>query len=579
MTAPGRGGLFAFVLAASLACGGADTAPSTPDEAPVSQISYGDVTEESGVRFLDTHGRPGTDKRYLFETIGGGVALFDQDGDGDLDMFLAGGDPQDGTGPAPSRLFANRGDARFDDVTEALALDLRRDATGLAVGDVDDDGDEDLYVGAYGVNALLENRGSTLVDVATQAGVDHPGYASAVLFADFDGDGDLDLFVGNYVEWNEHALALSAEGGNYRGHMVIAGPRGLHGAADVLFENVGFGPEGVRFRDVTESAGLGESRSFALGAVAADVTGDGRIDLYVANDSEPNSLFENQGGMRFVDVGVVSGSALDASGQAQAGMGVDAGDADGDGDLDLFVTNFSHDHNTYYEQHGPGRFSDMSRRAGLFQPSYLHLGFGCTFTDADLDGDLDLVVANGHVFAVLDDTPLNTTYAQVNQVFENLSDGEFREVPAPWVGPGHPTLVSRGLARGDLDGDGREDLVVTNLNGPVTVLRNRTPTPPGMVLELRGVRSGARAVGAKVEVELKSGRRIVRHVCAGGSFQSASCRRIVLGVPRGETVRRIHVHWPWGKRQVFDGPPLGHLALLVEGERDVQLEPLAVYAD
>ena len=526
----------------------------------------------SGIDFEDRHGRVGTDKRHLVETLGGGVALTDFDGDGDLDVFLVGGDPTTGEPPQRSRLYRNDGGLAFTDVTESAGIDLRVDGTGVAAGDVDDDGDDDLFVATLGRNVLLLNRGDgTFEERGSEAGFVADLWSSSAAFADLDGDADLDLFVCGYCVWGEETVALSNQGGTFRDHRVIAGPRGFEGAPDLLYKNVFAETGRVAFEDVTVAAGLGDSRSYALGVVIYDADDDGDLDLYVANDSEPNALFLNDGGLSFTDHGMDAGVALDPMGNAQAGMGVDAGDVDGDGTTDLFVTNFSHDCNTLYLSSGTGLFRDGTRRSGLFQPTYIPLGFGCVMFDPDQDGDLDLAVANGHVFPEMDHHPLITRYAQPNQVFENDGGGRMTEVAGPF-GDVVPA-VSRGLARGDLDGDGRVDLFFTNINGRPSLMRNVSEAGGVVVLRLEATGGNRNAIGARVVAELDDGRRLRRLLVGGASYLSASSRAIHLGLGDA-SVRRIEVRWPSGAVQTVRGDWRDRLLRIEEGNDAVEASDL-----
>ncbi|MFG0318096.1 MAG: CRTAC1 family protein [Planctomycetota bacterium JB042] len=575
----------AVVVAVTAASCGSERAPDGGEgeaAAPAAPVTmrFAERREGSGVGFVDAHGREGRAKRHLPESMGGGVGLIDHDADGDLDLFLAGGDRwTDGErGDAQSsRLYRNDGAFRYRDVSDETGASVRRDATAVAVGDVDADGFDDLFVAAHGPNVLLRNRGDgAFEDRSRDAGVDDDRYAAAAAFGDFDGDGDLDLYVGNYFVWDEAAVRLSEEGGSFRGHPVMAGPRGFVGAPDVLYANRSADSGDLRFDDVTEAAGLSGSRSFALGAVVCDLDDDGDVDLYVANDSEPNALFVNDGAMRFEERALPAGAALSAVGQAQAGMGIVAQDLDGDERADLFLTNFSHDTNTFYRNLGDLRFEDVTRRAGLATLSYLPLGFGVVAVDADLDGDHDLAVANGHVFPSMDVHPANSRYAQPDQLLENLGDGRLREVDAPF-GPSRAPAVSRGLAHGDLDGDGREDLVITTLNGSPSLLRNETEGGRCVVVRLVGTASHPNAIGARVEADLDGpagARRLVRRVVGGGSYMSASSRDLVFGLGARATVRSLRVRWPSGAVQSVSSPPPGHLVVVTEGVETPALAPL-----
>ena len=522
-------------------------------------IRFQRVDEAWGIDFRHHDGASG--RYYMVETNGGGVAVFDYDGDGDQDVFLVDGGRLPGyEGEAPrSRLLRNDGREpggamSFTDVTARAKLRVSGYGSGAAAGDVDGDGDLDLYVTAFGPNRLFVNRGDgTFSENGAAAGVDDPLWGSSAAFADVDRDGDLDLYVVNYVDFAlDHNLACGDPRRKLRGY---CGPDVYNGQPDRLFRNRGDGT----FEDVTELAGFGAARGAGLALSFADFDGDGWIDLYVANDLTPNAFFRNLGAgpdgqVRFEDRSLISGTALGPRGLAEAGMGVAAADFDGDLRLDLAVTNYEGETHGLYSNRGSNVFSDQRFVSGLAEPTLRQLAFGVIAADLDHDGDLDLAVANGHVRENAAEFDPLSVYRQPNQVFENLGGGRFREVLEPGFSYAG---ASRGLAAGDLDGDGDLDLVVSNVNDQVEVYENLVVSGSGSWLQVDFRRStGNRfAVGARVEVEA-AGRRQVREVTAGSSYMSQSALTVHFGLGPARKVDRLSVRWPEGGVEVFEDLPV-----------------------
>lgn len=473
----------------------------------------------------------GAAKDHILESPGNGVALIDYDADGWLDIYLVTAaelTPTREQRPHRNALYRNRGDWTFEDVSAAAGVDAAAWGNGVCAGDVDGDARIDLYVTNWGSNFLFRNRGDgRFEEVAAARGVAAGGWSTGCAFLDADDDGDVDLYVARYVETTVDDLRSPKKTLVWRnGPTVMVGPAGLPGEADLFFENLGDG----RFRDATAAFGLTDAaRAYGFGVVASDLDDDGRVDLFVANDSNPNFLYRNLGG-RFESVGLIAGVAVNAEARAQAGMGADAGDADGDGRLDLVLTAFAHDRNTLYRNTGDMLFEDAAMAAGLAASTYVRMGWGIAFMDADLDGRQDLFVANGHIFPDVDRHPqLGETFAQKNQVLLNVG-GTFQDV-SDTAGPGlQVQKVSRGLAVGDLDNDGDLDVVVSNMDDTPTVLENRQATAHHWI----GVRvsspSGNRlAIGARVHIT-SGGRTQVREIRSGGSFMSQSDLRVHAGL-------------------------------------------------
>jgi hypothetical protein len=432
-------------------------------------------------------------------------------------------------------LYRNRGDGSFEDVTDAAGVGDDAWGCGVAVGDADGDGRPDLFVANFGPDVLYRNLGDGSFErMADAPGID--GWSSGAAFLDADADGDQDLFVGGYVEADMDDVLGAELGLEWEGRMVMVGPFGLEGEGNRYFENLG----GGRFRDATEQAGLvdrGLYYSFAV--VALDVDADLDLDLYVANDSNPNYLYLNDGSGHFQETGLWSGAALGSAGNGQGGMGLAAGDTDGDGDPELLVMNFGRDVSTLYENLGDGLFADATVNAGLAQPTFMPLSWGAALSDFDLDGDLDIFIANGHIYPQADEVPETAIgYAQANLLLAN-EGGRFSDVGAR-AGPGLAVVASsRGVAVGDIDNDGDLDLAVANVDAPPSLLRNDS--------KRRGAWLLVDAPGALRVVAEAGGRRLVREGLIGASFLSAGDPRFHFGLGPVDTVEHLRVIWPDGE--------------------------------
>jgi hypothetical protein len=525
---------------------------------------FREVAAEVGLKFHHFTGATG--EYFMPEIMGSGVALFDYDNDGDLDVYLVQGstfdpalDPGHSKFPPPAgwkpgnRLFRNllseTGKLQFVDVTDHAGVGHVGYGMGVAVGDYDNDGFQDLYVTNFGHNVLYHNNGDgTFTDVTTKAGVDDPRWSTGAAWVDYDRDGRLDLFVANYLDFtvkgNRQCFASTGE----RDYCT---PKMYQPAPARIFHNRGDGT----FEDVTSSAGIGAAIGPGLGVVCADFNGDSWPDIYVANDGAPSHLWINQRNGTFKERGVLSGTAFNPDGLPQAGMGVTAADFDGDGDEDIFKTNLINEGSNLYVNDGRGNFHDASTELGLYLPTFPYTGFGTEWLDYDNDGRLDLFIANGAVNRIesLRGTPY--PFGQPNLLFHNEGDGKkFRDVTSA-AGPAFSlSEVSRGAAFGDIDNDGAIDIVVTNNNGPVRLLLNQTRAlnqNHWLLVRLHAKQGNLFGIGAKVEVRQR-GRTLVRRVHTDSSYLSANDVRVHFGLGEDPNVESLIVHWPNGDREEWD---------------------------
>ncbi len=530
-----------------------------------SQGEFRDVAAQAGLTVKLTSGSP--DKPYILESMGGGVGLFDYDNDGWLDIYLVNGSTLDaerqGDNPVSNQLYRNNRDGTFTEVTTRAGLADHAWGMGVAVADVDNNGFDDLYITNYGPNRLYLNQGNgTFRDFSRESGTEGSAWSSSAAFADYDKDGDLDLYVSNYLEFDPYNLPKDSRLCRYRGIRVQCGPRGMTATPDRFYENLG----GGRFKDAGSRVGLADvAPSYGLGVIWADYDDDGDQDLYVANDSVPNFLFENSGDNTFREVGLLNGVALADDGREQAGMGVDFGDYDNDGDLDLIVTNFSDDYNTLYRNDGDGEFSDVSYVAGLGENSWALLSWGAQFVDLNLDGYVDLLVANGHVYPEVDKQELGAAYRQRTSILLNQADGKFAD-HGKLAQALRETHSSRGLAIGDVNNDGQMDVLIGNLDAAPTLIRNPGARGHWLLLKLKGTVSNRSAVGARVRV--KTGDRAqVREVRSGGSYQSQSDLRVHFGLGSHAIIDEIEIRWPSGPVQKLEKVTADQI-LVVEEPRE-----------
>jgi hypothetical protein len=570
-----------------------------PEPKPDSTVAFTDITRAAGIDFHLTCGS--AEKQYIMESLCGGVAVFDYDNDGWMDIFLVNGstlaDSQSGKCDT-SKLYRNNHDGTFKDVTAQAGLNTCRWGFGVAIGDYDNDGWEDVYITYLDGGALYHNNGNrTFTDVTQKAGVGNEGrWGTSAGFGDYDNDGHLDLYIANYVDLDLKHLPKFGDGlyCQYRGIPVSCGPRGLKGGRDRLYHNNGNGT----FTDVTEKLNIDPSSNYGLGVIWLDYDRDGCLDLYVANDSSPSMLYHNDCKGGFTEVGTEAGTSYSSDGKEQAGMGVDSADYDNDGSPDIVKTNFSDDSNNLYHNDHNGEFTDLAGPANFGPISIPYLAFGVKFLDFDNDGWKDIFVANGHVNPQVDQHSFGITYAERPFLFQNLRNGKFDEIgerlravtyrnalaakpnPSsssaraaerrnenspgrkPWVGRGATEsrrdgtsrenqpfahrYVARGAATADFFNRGAEDLLVTVLDGSPLLLRNDSQRGHWLRIKTTGARSNRDGFGARVEVKT-GGLTQTLEVRANSSFESASDPRLHFGLGTATTVDSIVVHWPSGK--------------------------------
>ena len=544
----------------------ATTAPFASDfVAP----QFVDIARQAGITFHHTNGA--SPDKHLPETMGSGGLFFDYDGDGFIDVFLVDGgsiaDPAVDSQARP-RLYRNRGNGTFEDVTARSGIQHRGYGMGACSGDYDGDGRPDLFVTSYGPNALYRNRGDgTFVDVTAAAHVAESSWSASCAFADLDHDGDLDLWVVHYVVADRRHSPYCGDA--KRGVRFYCHPLEYAPLASTVYRNEGNGT----FTDVTAASGVGALKSNGLGVVIADSDDDGLPDVFVANDSMPNFLFHNAGGFRFRETGLPAGIAVGVDGHARAGMGIDVGDYDNDGHLDVVITNLDFEMHTLVHGMDGGLFSYVTTESGIGFPTLPFVGFGVAFLDYDNDGRLDIAVADGNI---LDNAPLNrpgSTYAQRRLLFHNVSGGRFVEVGRT-AGPGFAAArVGRGLAVGDIDNDGDLDILITNNGQDAELLRNDSGNR-GHALEmrLRGRGANTQAVGARVRVTA-GGVTQERDVKAGSSYLSQNDLRVHVGLGAVTRADRIAVTWPDGRAETLTGVEADQIVTIEEGKGIVGRQP------
>lgn len=527
---------------------------------------FTDIAAQSGLTLPVTYGGKASND-YILESTGTGAAIFDFNGDGFDDIFIANGTMLQPKGPpARSYLYRNDGKGHFTEVGLAAGLTRSGWAQAACVGDFDNDGRPDLLVTYYGHNSLYRNLGGKFAEVTATAGLPTAGtrWGSGCAFLDYDRDGYLDLFVANYVDID---IAKPPQRCEWKGLSVGCGPTGLPMARNALYHNNRDGT----FTDVSEKSGiLAPGGRYGLGAVSADFDNDGWPDIYVACDQTPSLLYRNRHDGTFEERGSAAGVAYNADGHLQAGMGVAVADYDGNGFLDIAKTNFSGDRPSLYKNEDGRFFEDVSESAGLGRNQLL--GWGAAFVDVDEDGWPDLVMANGHVYPEVDSSQVGESYRQKTLLYRNLGNGRFTDITAasgPGFAPGRP---SRGLATGDLDGDGRPEILIINMNDRPALLKNGGPRQNAIAVALTGTKSNRSAIGARVEVEA-GGRKQIADVVSGGSYYSQSSFTLHFGIGKAEKIDRVEVRWPNGEKQSWRNLGVNRTLRITEGKEQVVETP------
>jgi hypothetical protein len=531
---------------------------------PPINADFRDVAVEAGLTALNVSGSE-TSKKYILETTGTGVAIFDFDNDGLMDVFLVNATTLDGKSQATSHLYHNLGKMRFEDVTGKAGLVRTGWGQGVCVGDYDNDGYSDLFITYYGHSVLYHNEGNgTFTDVTEQAGLQSAAirWDTGCSFVDYDLDGKLDLVVTGYVEFDMAKVPVPGSGGycQWKGMPVMCGPRGLPAAHNHLFHNEG----GRKFRDVSESSGIGKPTGcYGFTAAASDFDNDGYPDIYVACDSTSSLLYHNLKNGTFEEMGVAAGAALNEDGQEQAGMGVAVADYDEDGCQDIAKTNFSDDAPNLYHNNGDGTFTDDVYLSGLGARTQ-YLGWGIQFIDVDHDGRKDLLMINGHVYPEVDAAGLPAKYRQPRLLYWNVGGGKFKDISEE-SGPGiREAWSSRGAAAGDLDNDGSLEVVISNLGARPSLLKNYGPHKSWLLVRCAGVKCNRDAIGARAYV-YAGGRRLSGEVQSGTSFLSQNDPRLHFGLGDDRKYDRIEVQWPGGEREVFGSGKANRIIVLQQG--------------
>lgn len=553
------------VAAAGMLLAATPAGQPPPSSAP---ITFTDVTAAAGIRFKHENGAFG--KKYLPETMGSGAAFVDVDGDGWQDIVLVQSSAWPGrpkTAPSTLALYRNNRNGTFTDITRAAGLAVEMYGMGVAAADFDNDGDQDLYVTGLGASRLFRNDGSArFTDVTTAAGVGDPGFSTSAMWFDYNRDGKLDLFVARYVQWSIQSDVFCSLDGRAKSYCT---PERYKGASPSLYRNRGDGT----FENVTKAAGLYDPTNKMLGVALLDYDNDGWMDVFGANDTQPNRLYRNKGDGTFTDVGVLAGVAFNEAGVARAGMGVDAADYDGSGRQSVVIGNFTNEMMALYANDGKGLFIDEAPGSTIGRASMLRLTFACFFFDVDLDGHLDIFGGNGHVADDIARVQPNIAHAQAPLLFRNLGGKKFEDVSTR-VGPDFAKpVVGRGAAYGDYDNDGDLDLLIASNNGPARLLRNDGATNHRLRVTLAGTVSNRDGIGAKVRVLRDQGAPLSRMVKTGSSYLSQSELPLTFGLGPAARVTAIEITWPNGTTERVTGVNANQAVTIQEGKGVIRSAP------
>ena len=545
--------------------------PSPTPPRPSGEIEFTDVTAQAGIRFKHNSGAFG--KKYLPETIGAGAAFIDYNADGWQDILLVNSMdwPESKKRRSFPALYHNNKDGTFVDVTQQAGLGVEMYGIGVAVGDYDNDGNDDVYITCVGPNHLFRNLGNgKFADVTARAGLAEPGFSTSAAWFDYDNDGKLDLFVGNYVEWTvqtDQFCSLDSKNKSY------CTPQSYKGQSSQLYRNRGNGT----FENVTARAGINDPSGKTLGIALLDYDDDGWMDLFVANDTEPNKLYHNNRNGTFTDNGVIAGVAFSEAGTARAGMGVDAADYDGSGKPGVVIGNFTNESIALYHNDGSGLFTDEAASSGIGKISAQSLTFAIFFFDYNLDGLVDIFAANGHVSDDISVVQPTVKYAQQPHLFLNKGKKKFEEVTAKLGRALNRAIVGRGAAYGDYDNDGDLDLLITTNNGPARLLRNDNANQNDLLrVRTVGAKANRNGIGAKVVVKTSKGRTIFGMVRTGSSYCSQSELPLVfgLGKPEEGTTLTIEITWPGNQKDRIADVKPNQSITVQEGKGVTSTEPI-----